>query len=60
MKHTIYRIFVIGSLPPDLRDKIANIHVAGILASKKEGENDKTREENAHNKYSSVEHNGNR
>jgi hypothetical protein len=31
-----YRIYPIGSLPPDLKERIAAIHAAGILKAKVE------------------------
>lgn len=32
-----YRIYVLGDIPPDLKERVASIHVAGILKSRAEG-----------------------
>lgn len=36
MKHLKYRIYVIGEVPPDLKERIAAIHAAGILKQNNE------------------------
>lgn len=36
MKHK-YRIYVVGNFPPNLKEKIMAVHVAGILKGKGEG-----------------------
>jgi hypothetical protein len=32
-----YRIYVLGDLPPDLKERISSIHASAILNSKSEG-----------------------
>jgi hypothetical protein len=32
----LYRIFVLGEIPPDLKERVAAIHAAGIVKSKNE------------------------
>ncbi len=34
MTEGIYRIYVIGEIPPDLKDRIAALHALGILKGK--------------------------
>jgi hypothetical protein len=34
MKHKKYRIYVLGLVPPDLKERIIAVHVAGILKGK--------------------------
>jgi hypothetical protein len=31
-----YRIYIVGDVPPDLKDRIAAVHAAGILKGKSE------------------------
>jgi hypothetical protein len=35
----IYRVYVLGGIPSDLKERIAKIHAAGILTSRNEGKN---------------------
>jgi hypothetical protein len=37
MTEGIYRVYVLGDIPPDLKDRIAALHALGILQGKAEG-----------------------
>lgn len=37
MKQKKYRIYVLGSIPPDLKERIIAAHAAGILKGRRKG-----------------------
>jgi hypothetical protein len=48
--NTKYRIFVIGDVPRDLKERIAAIHAAGILTEKNQSIPVNTRQKNDQNR----------
>jgi hypothetical protein len=36
MKHKKYRIYVLGPIPPDLKERVAAVHADALLQAKKE------------------------